>query len=75
MYISGEEVAVIYARACWAWYGKRAHLIVTEQIRRFKRSGDASGVEAWSQVAAKLRELQLTVCSKATAIEHGKLYR
>jgi hypothetical protein len=54
MRITSDEVAVIYARACVAWYGRRASKVIADRIREMKRNGDTSGVKAWSQVAAKL---------------------
>jgi hypothetical protein len=54
MRITSDEVAVIYAHACVAWYGRRASKVIADQIRKMKRNGDADGVKAWMQVAAKL---------------------
>jgi hypothetical protein len=58
MYASPEDSAAIYARACRAWYGKRAPRVVKKRIEELKRAGDAKGVEAWTQVADKLTVLQ-----------------
>ena len=58
MYASLDDAAAIYARACRAWYGKRAPRIVKKRIEELKRAGDAKGVEAWTQVADKLTLLQ-----------------
>jgi hypothetical protein len=54
MRLSDEDVAVIYARACQAWYGNRASKIVTARIGELRRAGDAKDVRAWTQVAGKL---------------------
>jgi hypothetical protein len=59
MYVTDEEAAVIYARACRAWYGKRAPRVVKERIEELRRTGDIKGVAAWSQVANKLSQLTL----------------
>ena len=59
MYASLDDAADIYARACRAWYGKRAPRIVKKRIEELARAGDAKGVEAWSQVADKLSVLPL----------------
>jgi hypothetical protein len=58
MYASPDDAAAIYARACRAWYGKRAPRIVKKRIEELKRAGDAKGVEAWTEVANKLTVLQ-----------------
>jgi hypothetical protein len=58
MYASPDDAAAIYARACRAWYGKRAPRIVKKRIEELKRAGDAKGVEAWTDVANKLTVLQ-----------------
>jgi hypothetical protein len=58
MHANLEDAAVIYARACRAWYGKRAPRIVKKRIEELRRAGDAGGVEAWMQVADKLSLLQ-----------------
>jgi hypothetical protein len=63
MHVSSEDVAEIYARACRAWYGARAPHVVAERINKFRRNGDASGLKARSQVAAKLsHEWRRTFC-------------
>ena len=73
MHASSCEAAVMYARACRAWYGKRALSVVTKQIRDLRRRGDSDGVAIWTKVAANLSEL-------AEAHKHhhnelrGKLY-
>src|SRR6516164_8713952 len=43
-----EHVAIMYARACRAWYAPRAHRIVKRRIEELVRAGDHEGVEAWS---------------------------
>jgi hypothetical protein len=50
-----EDAAVMYARACRAWYGRRAPRIVKDRIEELRRAGD---VRAWSQVAHQLEQLQ-----------------
>jgi hypothetical protein len=58
MHVSRDDAAAIYARACRAWYGKRAPRIVKKRIEELRRSGDLGGVEAWTEVADKLSLLQ-----------------
>jgi hypothetical protein len=58
MHATRDEAATIYARACRAWYGKRAPRVVKKRIDELRRAGDHDGVEAWNKVAAKLSLLQ-----------------
>jgi hypothetical protein len=67
MHVSRDDAAAIYARACRAWYGKRAPRIVKKRIEELRRCGDLGGVEAWTQVADKLSLLQNTVQGSASA--------
>ena len=73
MQASSHDVAVIYARACRAWYGKRAVRVVSEQVRNMKRRGDAAGVAIWSKVADRLTELNAARKSPSEELR-GKLY-
>jgi len=54
MHVSHDDAAVIYARACRAWYGKRALRVVTSKVQELQRRGDAGGVVAWARVAVVL---------------------
>jgi hypothetical protein len=58
MYVSSEDAAVMYARACRAWYGPRAALIVKRRIEELQRAGDLDGVRIWTQIADQLSQLQ-----------------
>jgi len=58
MYVSEQEAAAMYARACQAWYGERAIEVVTTRIKQLRRKGDLGGVRAWTQVSAELSQLQ-----------------
>jgi hypothetical protein len=60
MHVSRDDAAAIYARACRAWYGKRAPRIVKKRIEELRRSGDLGGVAAWTDVADKLSLLNKT---------------
>jgi hypothetical protein len=73
MEISPSEAAVIYARACRAWYGRRAAKVIAGQIRRLKHRGDSGGVAAWSKVADQLSELDAVHKPRHRAAR-GKLY-
>jgi hypothetical protein len=59
MYVSEQDAAAIYARACRAWYGSRAAYVVAAVIKKMESKGDLSGVKAWALVAAELAELGL----------------
>ena len=54
MHITQDDAALIYARVCLAWYGRRALRVVADKVNELKRRGDTSGVAAWSKVAAAL---------------------
>jgi hypothetical protein len=58
MYATADEVALIYARACMAWYGKRALRVAKQQVLVLQGRGDKRGVEAWSKVAEKIAQIQ-----------------
>jgi hypothetical protein len=73
MEVSSHEAAVIYARACRAWYGKRAVLVVGEQVRKMTRRGDADGLAIWIKVAERLTELD-AVDGRPNEEVGGKLY-
>jgi hypothetical protein len=60
MNISKEEAAAIYARACRAWYGRRAHGIVRKKVKQLERWGDLEGVHAWSEVARQLSRMPVS---------------
>jgi hypothetical protein len=54
MHVTPIEAAKIYAKACKAWYGPRAHRIVLKKVQEMRTLGDHSGIKAWEQVAAEL---------------------
>jgi hypothetical protein len=58
MRFTSEDAAIMYARACRAWYEPRAPRIVKRRIEELQRAGDHVGVIAWSQVAHQLEQLQ-----------------
>jgi hypothetical protein len=71
MHLSEQDAAAIYARACLSWYGGKAAQIVRAQIKHLRRTGDESGVKAWSQVAAQLSKAHQ---NRRIRSENGKLY-
>ena len=70
MLLNDEDVAFVYARACQAWYGAKAPKVVADQIKKLRKRGDESGVEAWTRVASKLPHVH----HKSRHRESGKLY-
>ncbi len=75
MHLSSDDAAVIYARACFAWYGSRAPRIIMERVTELRESGDHAGAKAWIKVADKLSHLQKKLAQrKMTAGHNGKLY-
>lgn len=56
MQLSSDDAACIYARACHAWYGRKALRVVTRKLRELEQRGDASGVAAWGKVALALSQ-------------------
>jgi ribosomal protein L18E len=44
----------MYARACRAWYGRRAPRIIKETIKRLHAANDETGVRIWTLVAEQL---------------------
>ena len=58
MQVSIDDAAVIYARACRAWYGARAVRVAKSRAQELRKRGDRSGVVAWTKVAEALSRLQ-----------------
>jgi hypothetical protein len=54
MHVTESEAASMYARACRAWYGRRAQKVVKDEIKRLDAANDKSGVRMWSLVAEQL---------------------
>jgi hypothetical protein len=58
MHVTIDDAAAIYARACRAWYGKRAMRIVKDRARQLAKRGDAKGVAAWTKSRSTLSALE-----------------
>ena len=71
--ISRSEAALIYARACRAWYGTRALAVAKDKVHQLKRRGDAAGVDIWTKVAGHIAELNRKP-HHLVAEARGKLY-
>jgi hypothetical protein len=54
---TNEDAAVMYARACRAWYGPRAPRIVKRKIEELRRADDVDGVHIWIQIEEQLSQL------------------
>jgi hypothetical protein len=52
--VTERQAASMYARACRAWYGRRAPRVVKDTIRQLHAKNDAAGVRMWSLVAEEL---------------------
>jgi hypothetical protein len=52
--VTEREAASMYARACRAWYGRRAPRVIKETINQLRAKNDESGVRIWSLVAEAL---------------------
>ena len=57
MHVTEEDAALMYARACYAWYGPNATRIVRKRIKELERANDAPGVRIWSRVAEHVSRL------------------
>jgi hypothetical protein len=49
-----ERAALMYARACRAWYGRRAPRVVKDTIKQLSTANDESGVRMWTLIAEAL---------------------
>lgn len=61
MFVTQEQAAEIYAKACRSWYGARASSVVHSQIKKLMAKGDGKGVKAWQQVARALERLSTEI--------------
>jgi hypothetical protein len=57
MCLTEDDAALMYARACRAWYGRRAQNIVKRTIKQLECAHDGPGVRIWSRVADHLGQL------------------
>ena len=67
MNVSYDEAMIIYARACRAWYGRRALRVVTQKLDELRVQGDADGVAAWTRVAALLSQVKGSKAGRSEA--------
>jgi hypothetical protein len=54
MHVTESEAASMYARACRAWYGRRAQKVAKAEIKRLRGKNDESGVRMRTLVAEQL---------------------
>ena len=60
MFVTEEEAAEIYAKACCRWYGVKVKSVVNSKISALKAKGDFKGVKAWKQVHRALESRERT---------------
>jgi hypothetical protein len=58
MFVTDEQAADIYARACRRWYGPKAKSVAKSKVRALKAKGDYKGVSAWHQVVLALERVE-----------------
>jgi hypothetical protein len=58
MDFTDEDAAVMYAKACHAWYGRNAARVVKKKIKQLEQANDGSGVRIWSRVGEHVSRLQ-----------------
>jgi hypothetical protein len=54
--VTEREAASMYARACRAWYGRRAPRVIKDKIKELCAKNDESGVRIWTLVAEALSD-------------------
>jgi hypothetical protein len=54
MRVTEQQAASMYARACRAWYGRRATKVVGDTLKRLRAANDKSGVRVWMMIAEAL---------------------
>jgi hypothetical protein len=54
MDVTERQAASMYARACRAWYGRRAQRVVKDTIKQLRAANDESGVRMWTLVGEQL---------------------
>jgi hypothetical protein len=54
MRVTEQQAASMYARACRAWYGRRASKVVKDTIKQLRAANDESGVRMWTLIAEAL---------------------
>jgi hypothetical protein len=74
MYVSSDDAAAMYARACRAWYGRRALRVVSSKVQELEQRGDAGGAAVWAKVAAVLLQIRMSNRERQHDGERGRLY-
>ena len=54
MFVTEDEAAAMYARACRSWYGPKAKLVAKSKVCSLRARGDDKGVIAWQKVVDAL---------------------
>ena len=55
--LTEDDAALMYARACRAWYGRRAQNIAKRTIKQLEHAHDEPGVRIWTRIADHLKQL------------------
>jgi hypothetical protein len=58
MDFTDEDAAVMYARACHAWYGRDATRVVKKKIKQLEQASDEPGVRIWNRVGEHVSRLR-----------------
>jgi hypothetical protein len=56
--VTEEQAASMYARACRAWYGRRAPKVVNDTLKRLRAANDESGVRMWTLIDEALPDVR-----------------
>jgi hypothetical protein len=74
MHVSIDDAAVMYARACRAWYGRRALRVVTSKMQELEMRGDTGGAAAWGKVAVVLSQTRKPTQERRDVVDQDRLY-
>jgi hypothetical protein len=54
MYLTLDDAIAMYARACRAWYGKKAVSVIMKTATECRQRGDLEGEVVWGRVAESI---------------------
>jgi hypothetical protein len=58
MHVTERQATSMYARACRAWYGRRAPRVVKNRIKQLRAANDEAGVRMWTLVDEQLPRMR-----------------
>ena len=74
MFVTEEEAATIYAKACRSWYGARAGSVVHSQVRKLMAKGDGKeGLAASRACARKLKRRGIRGCRGHPSLDQANV--